>query len=553
MSPRVARTAILTALALAVAAPAAAAADPAGFLYASSSSLTVRQYAADPAGLLAPLAPAEAPAGHGETAMAASPDRRSLYVVDQADNAVSQYDVGADGTLTPKTPATVATGAAPFGIAIAPDGRHAYVANQQDDTVSVYAVGAGGALSPSATVATGDGPVGVTIARDGDSAYVTDFTAGAISQYDVAADGALTPKAPATVRGVASPVALALAPNGRHAYATDETLAGTVSQFGVAADGTLAPMTPATVDAGVQPAGIVATGASVYVANFGSNTISQYDVGDGGRLSAKAPAQVDTAAKPFGLALSADRHSLYAAAFGEAAIAQFDVGSGGTLAPKAPATVAASFSPLGLAFVRADDTTAPAIDIRTPAEGASFPLGTLVRADYSCSDAGGSGLDSCTGDVADGGLLGAGLGAHSLTVTARDRDGNQTVVTRHYNVVFGFSGLRVDDAAARGERAGRTVKVSFALDGFHGRDVLADGSPSSTQVDCDSGAPVADAAATTTAGSLRFKHGRYRYSWHTDRAWSGTCRALALTLADGSEHDVVVRFRPSSGPGSSNR
>jgi YVTN family beta-propeller protein len=450
-------------------------------------------------------------------------------------------------------PATVATGAAPFGIAIAPDGRHAYVADQQDDTVSVYAVGAGGALTPSATVATGDGPVGVTIAPDGDSAYVTDFSAGAISQYDVAADGALTPKTPATVDGVASPVALALSPDGRRAYATDETLAGTVSQFSVGPDGTLEPMTPATVDAGVQPAGIVATGGSVYVANFGSDAISQYDVGDGGRLSAKAPAQIDTAAKPFGLTLSADRQSLYAAAFGEAAIAQFDVGPGGALAHKTPATVAASFSPLGLAFVRADDTTAPAIDIRTPAEGASFRLGARVRADYSCSDAGGSGLDSCTGDVADGGRLAAGLGAHSLTVTARDRDGNQSVVTRHYKVVFGFSGLRVDGVPAGGERAGRRVRVSFALDGLHGLhglhvlDVLADGSPSSTQVDCDSGAPVADAAATATAGPLRFRHGRYRYSWHTARAWSGTCRALALTLADGSEHDVVVRFRPSSG------
>jgi len=176
-------------------------------------------------------------------------------------------------------------------------------------------------------------------------------------------------------------------------------------------------------------------------------------------------------------------------------------------------------------------------------------LDARVRADYACSDAGGSGLDSCTGDVADGGRLAAGLGAHSLTVTARDGDGNQTVVTRHYKVVFGFSGLRVDGVPAAGERAGRRVRVSFALDGLHGLhvlDVLADGSPSSTQVDCDSGAPVADAAATATAGPLRFRHGRYRYSWHTARAWSGTCRALALTLADGSEHDVVVRFRPSS-------
>jgi YVTN family beta-propeller protein len=483
------------------------------------------------------------PAGHGETAMAASTDRRSLYVVDQADNAVSQYDVAADGTLTPKTPATVATGGAPFGIAVAPDGRHAYVANQQDDTVSIYDVAPGGPLTPSATVATGDGPIGVTIAPDGDSAYVTDFTAGAISQYDVAADGSLTPKSPATVDGVPSPAGMTLSPDGRDAYVTDETLAGTVSQFSVAADGTLAPKSPATVAAGVQPAGIVATGGGVYVANFGSNSISQYDVAAGGGLSPKAAAAVPTATKPFGLALSTDRQSLYAAAFGEAAIAQFDVGAGGALAPKSPATVAASFSPLGLAFVRADDTVAPIIDIRTPADGATYPLGTLVRADYACADTGGSGLVSCSGTVADGGLLDTGrLGAHALTVTARDGDGNETVLTRRYKVAFGFSRF-TDDADARGVKAGNRVNVRFSLDGFHGLDVLATGAPASAQVECDSpDVPVGDATATT--GRLRFKHGRYRYSWQTDARWAGTCRSFALTLADGSEHDLVVHFRP---------
>jgi YVTN family beta-propeller protein len=545
MSLRLARAFVAASLALVVAVPCARAASPAGFLYATSSDPTVRQYAADAAGLLAPLDPAQAPGGAGETGVAAAPDGRSVYVVNESVDSVSQYDVGADGALTPKMPATVPTGGSPFGIAVAPDGRHAYVANQSDDTVSVYDVAAGGVLQPASTAPAGEGPIGVALTPDGRSAYVADFDADAVSQYDVAADGSLRPKLPARVDGVPFPAGLAVSPDGRSAYVTNELLDGTISQFDVAADGTLSPKAPATVAAGVQPTGVVATARGVYAANFGSSTISQYDAGAGGGLSPMAPATVTSAAKPFGLALSADGASLYAAAFAEPAIAQFDVGADGALAPKSPASVPASPGPLGVAFVRAPDTTAPTVELRSPADGASLPQGAVVRADYSCADQGGSGLASCAGDVPDGAPIDTSeLGIHRFTVVARDGAGNTTVVTHRYKVVYAFPGFVVDRDVRR-LHAGGSLRIRFSLGGDWGRYVLAAGEPASAPVDCATPGDLGAAVRARSHGrrGLRFRRGLYRFDWQTERAWAGTCRVFVLGLADGSEHRLLVSFR----------
>jgi hypothetical protein len=59
-----------------------------------------------------------------------------------------------------------------------------------------------------------------------------------------------------------------------------------------------------------------------------------------------------------------------------------------------------------------------------------------VEADYRCEDEpGGSGLDSCTGDVADGAPIDtSSLGEKTFTVTARDRAGNVRTVSHGYTV-----------------------------------------------------------------------------------------------------------------------
>ena len=86
--------------------------------------------------------------------------------------------------------------------------------------------------------------------------------------------------------------------------------------------------------------------------------------------------------------------------------------------------------------VVAPDTTRPTVTLTTPAAGAVYDQGQTVDADFSCADeAGGSGLASCVGTVANGDPIGtAALGEHTFTVTARDNAGNETVVTRTYTV-----------------------------------------------------------------------------------------------------------------------
>jgi multicopper oxidase len=78
------------------------------------------------------------------------------------------------------------------------------------------------------------------------------------------------------------------------------------------------------------------------------------------------------------------------------------------------------------------DSTAPAIALDTPAQGAVFASGEVVNATYTCADLGGAGLASCTGTVPNGQPIDTSAGAHTFTVTAIDTAGNATTVTHSY-------------------------------------------------------------------------------------------------------------------------
>ena len=83
------------------------------------------------------------------------------------------------------------------------------------------------------------------------------------------------------------------------------------------------------------------------------------------------------------------------------------------------------------------DVTGPVVTLTTPAVDEVFSQGQSVNAGYACSDeAGGSGLASCVGDLANGAAIGTStLGAFSFTVTGIDNQGNSTIVTHDYTVV----------------------------------------------------------------------------------------------------------------------
>jgi DNA-binding beta-propeller fold protein YncE len=286
------------------------------------SAGTVSQYDDATSGFLYPKAPPAVSAGSFPSALAVSPDGTSVYVTNAGNGTVSQYDVGAGGVLSPKAPATVNAGSSPLGVAASPDGKSVYVANSSDGTVSQHAVGAGGVLSPKTpmTINAGTGPEAVAVSPDDTSVYVLN-RGGTVSQYSVGAGGVLSAKNPATVGTGAYPTAIAVSPDGRNVYVTNQGngslgSAGTVSQYDVGPGGVLSAKTPATVGTGSNPFGVAVSpdGKSVYVTNDHDNTVSQYDVGAGGGLSAKSPAIVGAGSEPYGVAALPDQGPV--AAFG---------------------------------------------------------------------------------------------------------------------------------------------------------------------------------------------------------------------------------------------
>lgn len=160
------------------------------------------------------------------------------------------------------------------------------------------------------------------------------------------------------------------------------------------------------------------------------------------------------------------------------------------------------------------DAQAPQVTVATPAAGASYEIGHQVTTDFSCTDAGGSTLQTC-GPALPGGLLDTTTpGKHTYRVSATDGAGNITRVTRHYTVgpvvhrpdvmvkspdgswtgtkvygapasqtttwplppggkariTFGLAnrGNYVDRCLVRGTQATKTIEVSYS---FGGRDV----------------------------------------------------------------------------------
>jgi hypothetical protein len=80
------------------------------------------------------------------------------------------------------------------------------------------------------------------------------------------------------------------------------------------------------------------------------------------------------------------------------------------------------------------DTNDPQITITTPPQGATYTLGQIVAASYSCTDAD-SGVASCEGPVADGANIDtSSAGTKTFTVDATDNAGNTSSVTHTYTV-----------------------------------------------------------------------------------------------------------------------
>ena len=198
------------------------------------------------------------------------------------------------------------------------------------------------------------------------------------------------------------------------------------------------------------------------------------------------------------------------------------------------------------------DTIPPTATITSPADGATYTKGQTITASFVCADeAGGSGLASCVGTVADGAVINTTtVGSQTFTVTATDNAGNSLAVTHTYNVVYDFAGFfqPVESMPTLNVmNAGGSVPVKFSLGGNQGSSIFGPGYPVSSPVACDASEPGVVVEETVTAGNSSLGYdtatGQYTYVWKTDRSWKGTCRMLVVRFTDNTQHFAKFRFK----------
>lgn len=144
-------------------------------------------------------------------------------------------------------------------------------------------------------------------------------------------------------------------------------------------------------------------------------------------------------------------------------------------------------------------------------------------------------------------------GTYLTTLAVKDDRGGEaftnatnTVTIPRYTFT-GFGPPVSNQPTVNTMQAGRAVPLKFSLGGDYGLDILAPGSPGSTEISCDTQADLYEVEQTSTAGTSTLTYdtttGLYQYVWKTDTQWAGTCRRVTLTLDDGSLHQALFRFR----------
>ncbi len=207
------------------------------------------------------------------------------------------------------------------------------------------------------------------------------------------------------------------------------------------------------------------------------------------------------------------------------------------------------------------DAAKPVTTVTGVAEGANYELGSVSQAGCSSTDALSGVATEATVVLTGGDAQGVG----SITATcsgALDRAGNAAdpaavhfTVSNPASETYDFTGfLQPVDNPGQGPsyvfnsvKAGAAVPVKFSLNGDQGLDIFAAGSPTSRPASCTSAGLTDPIEETVAAGSSSLSYDEasdtYTYVWKTNKLWVGTCRALNLTLSDGTQHLAYFRFK----------
>ncbi|MET9519305.1 lactonase family protein [Streptomyces sp. NPDC002994] len=288
--------------------------------------------------------------------LALSPDRRTLYAVDErAKGAVAAVRVGG-GAPEVLGRARGTGGADPCHLSVHPDGRFLLTANYTGGSLSVHPIGRGGVLGEVADVVrhTGsgpdpgrqEGPHAHMVVTDPGGRYVVAVDLGTDTVHTYWLDprsGKLRERQRAAMKPGAGPRHLAFHPSGRHAYVVNELDSSVVVCGYERRSGVLTPGAPqSTLGPGTEldernyPAGVLVSpdGRFVYVSNRGHDSIAVFGVERGGAALRLVSVVPSGGSYPRHIALDPSGVLLFAANQKSGTVAVFRVDRGtGRLSP----------------------------------------------------------------------------------------------------------------------------------------------------------------------------------------------------------------------------
>jgi len=349
--------------------------------------------------------------GAQPSAIALTPDGKTLFVVNSTDNDISVYDVNSDGSLGSPSGTTptlsqgpsgcstncLAYGENPVALAIDPAGKFLYVAEQgvpgsvsSPGGISVFSI-SGNTLSASGpdcpanfsltkcpflvtdpVTGVSTGPSAVLASPTGNFLYLAnqfsntvasfayDPSSGALSPLGTPITAGTNPSALAFSRcaGITQGTAVCPAADGDNLFVANSG-SNNVSVFSAciqtstcpAADGRLVQVTTSPFAAGLSPSALFVDPVVnfVYAVNSKGNNVTQFRLSSAtGVLTALTPAAVNAGQNPVGGGITSDGTYAVVSNNNGSSMSIYSVGPGGKLAPGSTASVALPGQPAAI-------------------------------------------------------------------------------------------------------------------------------------------------------------------------------------------------------------
>jgi YVTN family beta-propeller protein len=306
----------------------------------------------------------------------------------------------------------------------------------------------------------------------------------------------------------------------------------------------------ATIPVGSLPHffAITPDGSTIYLTDTGSNSVAVIDA-----ATNTVTATIGVGATPQGDAINSAGTAVYVANDASSTVSAIDVATNAVTR-----TFPVGTGPFALAVANVP-VPVPVVTGISPASGplAGGTTVTITGSNFTGATAvsfGGTPATSFTvsSDTSITAVSPAASNVGTVDVTVTTPNGTSaTGPADQFSYVYSFTGFAspVDNPPTINQaHAGQAIPMKFSLGGNFGLNIIASGSPTVTQVDCSSGAPVNTGTLTDTAGGsgLTFdpSTSTYTYVWKTSKTLAaGTCQRFDLQLNDGTDHTAIFQFR----------